>query len=398
MILVNTPGSWSFVYVPLMHAKWHGCTLTDLVFPFFLFVMGAAMSFSVRKFDYPNSQSSGPFIGEACLNESREHGFTKCKISKSATSHSERVGNILNFKWNYKPTPEITIKILKRVLLIFLIGLALNYFPFQIELTNIRIMGVLQRIAITYGIASFLCLWLNKTKLFFISGLILICYWVLLAVFGSGSPYSLEGNLVRMIDLAVIGESNMSRKGIIAFDPEGLLSTLPAVVTVLLGYLTGYFLQNQHNMKRAVYQITIAGVAAVIIGMVWGLIFPINKYLWTSSFVLYTSGLAIVALTFCLYLIDVKGYRKWSVIFQVFGWNSLFVYVLSIIWVKILLYLIKIIKPDGSVINGYNWIFNNWFLPAAGYHKGSLLFAFTHVLLFWLIALVLYKKKIQLKI
>ncbi len=397
MILVNTPGSWSFVYVPLMHASWHGCTLTDLVFPFFLFVMGAAMSYSFRRFDHFNLQSSSAFAGKDCP-EGRNPGSSRNKKTAPVITFLRCIGIFLKIKWDYKPAPAITKKILKRVSLIFLTGLLLNYFPFQADLTNLRIMGVLQRIAITYGIAAFLCLWLNRTKLFFISWLILICYWILLAAFGNGSPYSLEDNLVRFIDLAIIGESNMWHRGIIAFDPEGLLSTLPAVVTVLSGYLTGSYIQAQPNLKQAVHKLTLAGIAAIITGLAWGLIFPVNKYLWTSSFVLYTSGLAMVVLALCLYVIDVKGYRKWSVPFQVFGWNPLFVYILSIIWVKILLYLIKITKSDGAVVNGYNWIFNEWFLPAAGDYNGSLLFALAHVLLFWLIALVLYKKKIQVKI
>ncbi|MEN6623342.1 MAG: DUF5009 domain-containing protein, partial [Smithella sp.] len=371
-------------------ASWHGCTLTDLVFPFFLFVMGAAMSYSFRKFDYAKSQSSGVIDGPV--------DNTKNKKSTLQSIPAGRCTAILNLEWNYKPTPDITKKILKRVGLIFLIGLTLNFFPFQIELSNIRIMGVLQRIAITYGFAAFFCLWLNRTQLFIVSGSILIFYWIGIAAFGNGSPFTLEGNLVRFIDLAIFGENNMWHRGIIAFDPEGLLSTFPAVVSVLFGYLTGKFIQDQSNLKLAVYKITLAGLAAVIVGQLWGTIFPINKYLWTSSFVLYTSGLAILIFSVCLYLIDVKGYRKWGVPFKIFGWNSLFVYVLSVFWIKILLYLIKIIKPDGSVINGYNWIFNDLFLPAAGEYNGSFLFALTHVFLFWLIALALYMNKIQVKI
>lgn len=349
MILVNTPGSWSYVYAPLEHAHWHGCTPTDLVFPFFLFVMGVAMPYSFRQFDY-------------------------------------------------KLSPAVGVKIMKRVLLIFLIGLALNFFPFKTGLSDLRILGVLQRIAVTYGIAAFLCLCLNRIKLILLSGLLLVGYWLLLSGFSSGEPYSLEGNLVRSVDLAVLGAGHMWHGKIIAFDPEGLLSTLPAVVTVLTGYLTGLYIQSHPDLRQAVYKTTLAGAAAVVTGWAWGVVFPINKSLWTSSYVLYTSGLALIILSFCLYVIDVKGYRKWSMPFYVFGRNSLFVYVLSIIWVKTLLYLIRITESDGSVVSGYSWIFREWFLPAAGYYNGSLLFALAHVALFWILALVLYKKKIYVKI
>jgi predicted acyltransferase len=276
MILVNTPGSWSFVYTPLNHASWHGCTLTDLVFPFFLFVMGAAMSYSFRRYKFSNLQSSGIIIGNILSTNKRTPALFSLR----------RLRDFFKLKSNYKLTPAITKKILRRVGLIFLIGLTLNSFPFQIELSNIRIMGVLQRIAITYGIASFLCFWLNNTRLYLISGLILICYWIRLAAFGNDSSYTLEGNLVRFIDLAILGENKMWHRGIIAFDPEGLLSTFPAVVSVLFGYLTGSFLQTQPKLRHAVYKIAIAGLSAIITGMLWGLIFPINKYLWTSSFVL----------------------------------------------------------------------------------------------------------------
>lgn len=349
MILVNTPGSWSYVYAPLEHASWHGCTPTDLVFPFFLFVMGVAMPYSLRHFDHKLSSAVG-------------------------------------------------VKILKRVLLIFLIGLALNFFPFKTGLSDLRIFGVLQRIAITYGIAAILCLCLNRIKLILLSGMLLIGYWLLLLGFSIGEPYSLEGNLVRFVDLAVIGAGHMWHGKVIAFDPEGLLSTLPAVVTVLIGYLAGHYIQFQADLRQAVYKTTLAGIVAVVAGWVWGVVFPINKSLWTSSYVLYTSGLALIILSFCLYVVDVKGYKKWSMPFYVFGRNSLFIYVISIIWVKTLLYLIRVAEPGGSVVSGYNWIFQEWFLPAAGYYNGSLLFALAHVALFWMLALFLDKKKIYVKI
>ena len=233
MIIVNIPGSWSYVYAPLRHAKWHGCTPTDLIFPFFLFIVGVAMTYSFKKFNN--------------------------KISLIAVR-----------------------KIAKRVLVIFLIGLALNAFPFNTGFSNLRILGVLQRIAIAYGIAAILCLYFKQKKLIIISGLILIVYWLILIIFSQGDPYAMESNLVRIIDLKIIGENHLWLGLGIPFDPEGLLSTLPAVVTVILGYLTGKLIQKESNLKSAIYKLLLIGIAAIIAGLIWGMVFPINKSLWTS--------------------------------------------------------------------------------------------------------------------
>jgi predicted acyltransferase len=345
MILVNTPGSWSCVFEPLRHADWHGCTPADLVFPFFLFITGVAMRYSFKRYDD--------------------------RLSRN-----------------------IIMKILKRVALIFLIGLALNFFPFQIGLDDLRIMGVLQRIAIVYGIAAFICMGSGRLKLFCISFLVLIAYWLVLTVFGHGNPYSLESNVVRYVDLAVLGENHMWHGKIVPFEPEGIMSTLPAVVSVLFGYLAGSYVQSQTDLVKVAYKMLFTGIAAVVAGMAWGQVFPINKYLWSSSYVLYTTGWAMMILSICVYVIDARKCRIWSKPFCVLGLNPLFIYVLSIVWVKILLYLVKITKSDGSFLSGYQWIFSKGFLPFAGCYGGSLLFAAGNVFLFWIIALYLYRRKI----
>ena len=349
MITVNIPGSWSYVYAPLRHAKWHGCTPTDLIFPFFLFIVGVAISYSFRKYEN--------------------------RISLFAIK-----------------------KILKRVVLIFLLGLALNAFPFKTEISNLRILGVLQRIAIAYGIAALLYLGFNQAKLLLTSGIILIGYWLLLLGFGQGDPYAVETNLVRIVDLKIFGENHLWHGVGIPFDPEGLLSTLPAVVTVILGSLTGNLIQAASNLKSSIHKVLSMGAAAILLGKIWGIFFPINKYLWTSSYVLFTSGLAMIFLAVLLWLIDIRGKRKWAYPFVVLGMNSLFVYILSGIWVKTYVYLIRITAPDGSVINGYKWLYNQLFVPVAGYLNGSLLFAITHVFIFWIILFLLYRKRIFIKI
>ena len=349
MITVNIPGSWSHIYAPLRHAKWHGCTPTDFIFPFFLFIVGVAMAYSLKRFNN--------------------------NITLSATK-----------------------KILKRVFIIFTIGVILNAFPFNEGFSNLRILGVLQRIALAYGIASFLCLYFDSRKLIILSAAILLLYWLLLFLFSQENPYALNSNLVRSIDIKLIGENHLWTGTGVPFDPEGLLSTLPAVVTVISGYLSGKLIRSKSGLKQTTYQLFLTGLATLLTGKLWGIFFPINKSLWTSSFVLYTSGWALIFLSILLWIIDVKGYKKWTFPFIVFGTNSLFVYILSSIWVQIYIYMIKIPKADGSVINGYDWIYHSIFVPIAGNLNGSLLFAITHVFIFWIILLFLYRKKIFIKI
>ena len=349
MIMVNMPGSWSYVYAPLRHAKWHGCTPTDLVFPFFLFIVGVAMSYSFRKYDH-------------------------------------------------RLSPAALKKIVRRVALIFFIGLFLNAFPFQKDLSQLRLLGVLQRIAMAYGIAALLYLGLNQTRLMLLSAVILVGYWLLLLGFGPGDPYAVKTNLVRVIDLKIIGEGHVWKGLGMPFDPEGLLSTFPSVVTVILGALTGRLIQTASQLKSAVYRLILIGVSAIVLGRIWSITFPINKSLWTSSYVVFTAGLAMIFLAVLLWLIDIRGHRKWTYPFVVFGMNSLFLYALSAVWVRTYIYLIKIPAPDGTVINAYQWLYQHIFVPVAGNLNGSLLFAITHVLLFWLILLLLYRKKIFIKI
>jgi len=349
MITVNTPGSWSHVYAPLLHSKWHGCTPTDLVFPFFLFAVGVAMFFAFGKFNHQLNAEAGK-------------------------------------------------KIIKRTLIIFGIGLLLNAFPFyHIKFENLRIMGVLQRIALAYGIGSFLCLTLNKTRLLYLSGAILFSYWGLVYFFGGENPYSLEGNPTMAFDTMILGASHMYKGFGITFDPEGLFSTLPAIVTVILGYLTGALISKSEK-KRIVPKLLVFGAFGVILGLVWSLGFPINKPIWSSSYVIYTAGLAQLLMAVMIYLIDILDYKKWAHPFLVFGMNPLFIFVLSAVWVKIIVYVVHFADDAGKVMNGYSWLYQNGFASWAGPLNGSLLFALSHILVYWLIVLYLYWKRIFIKI
>lgn len=350
MILVNTPGSWDYVYAPLEHSPWHGCTPTDLVFPFFLFITGTAMRFSFRKFDH-------------------------------------------------QPSGSVLQKLLRRVLVIFGIGLFLNSFPLVLDWSKFRILGVLQRIALAYGIGALLCLYLKRRVLIVISAILLFGYWIALLL-GSHTPYAVDGNLAQKVDVFLIGANHLYKWGDtgIPFDPEGLFSTIPAVASVVLGYLIGEIIQIGEEIRPKVLKLYGWGIGLTVGGLVWSLVFPMNKPLWTSSYVLFTTGLATITLGICLWLIDGKGYKRWAHPFIVFGMNPLFIYTLSILWIRLHLKLLKFTQPDGSTITSYTWIYERIFVPIAGHWNGSLLFAIAHVVAFWIIAWVLYNRRIFIKI
>ena len=349
MILVNTAGSRKFVYAPLRHSVWHGCTPTDLVFPFFLFVVGVSMFFSFRKY-----------------------------------------ANTLNM--------NSLLKVGRRTLLIFAIGLFLNSFPqWQTNFSHLRIMGVLQRIALAYCFGSLIVLGFKRQYLPYIGIAILLIYWGVLYWFGGVNPYSLEGNATIPFDLSILGEAHLYRGFGIPFDPEGLLSTIPAVVTVLFGYLAGSLINKTEGLKLP-GRLSVYGIAGVIIGILWGIVFPINKPLWTSSYVFYTAGLAAIILALLIYIIDIKGFKRWTSFFVVFGMNPLFIYALAGIWARTLGRLIRIEGEGGEMITGSTWLYQNVFVPLAGNMNGSLFYAIAHILVFWLIGYVLYRNRVFIKV
>jgi len=348
MIMVNTPGSWSYVYPPLLHSKWNGCTPTDLVFPFFLFIVGTSMWYAFKKFD---------------------QGITKKSL----------------------------YKVLKRFSIMFILGVFLNAFP-NFDFENLRVLGVLQRISIAYLIGSLLCMQFNYKQLLFIFGGILIGYWALLFFGSTEGPYELSSNIVLKLDLLLFGENHLYNGFGIPFDPEGLLSSIPSVATLLLGYFSGRIIELAYDTMNAVKKLLLYGVLAVFIGFTWSFLFPINKALWSSTYVLYTGGLAMVFLAFLLWVIDVNGFKKWANPFIHFGTNPLAIYMFSGIYVSLIIYLIHIPIASGEVLNGYDYVYSQLFVPLAGNMNGSLLFAIAHILFFWFITYVLYKKKIFIKI
>ena len=272
MIIVNSPGNWDQVYAPLLHAEWHGFTPTDLVFPSFLFAIGTAMSFSMRK-------------------------------------------------WTDQPGGEVAKQILKRTALLFLFGYLMYWFPFfrlDLEWTfsafpigETRIFGVLQRIALAYGVAATLLHFAGKKWTYSLVLLSLPVYWVLLVNYGIDGldPLSLEGNAVRALDLNLIGANHMYMGEGIAFDPEGLLTTLPSIANIVAGYAAGLFVQRDRNEKNTRIDLMLVGGSICLAAIVWDLAFPINKKLWTSSYVLLTIGLDLVILGLLMWFLpkDKKG-------------------------------------------------------------------------------------------
>ncbi|MEP3837687.1 MAG: DUF5009 domain-containing protein [Algibacter sp.] len=349
MILVNTPGSWKYVYPPLRHAEWNGCTPTDLVFPFFLFIVGVSIFFSFKKY--------------------------QVEISKTSL-----------------------LKILKRTITIFLLGFLLNLFPY-FDFENVRIMGVLQRIAIAYGLGAVLCLGLKQNKLLFVLGGLLLGYWALLYFTSGAELYSLEDNIIRRFDLFLLGEKHIYKGFGVPFDPEGLLSTISSVGTVIIGFLSGKLIGTRTSVIEKTKALSIYGVFLVVLGFVWGIVFPINKALWTSSYVVYAGGLAMLLLAVLIFIIDYKGYSRWSKPFVHFGTNPLFIFVFSGLYVKTISYLIKIPMDERAVeISGYTYLFEFVFSAIAGNMNGSLLFALSHIVVFWLICYFLFMKKVFIKI
>lgn len=349
MIVVNNPGSWESVYPPLLHSYWHGCTPTDLVFPFFLFIIGAAMWYSNKKSDH-----------------------------------------LLSGK--------VVIKILKRTALIYLIGLAINaYATFSPDLSKIRLMGILPRIALTYCAASFIVLGLSVKWVRVLIGIILLAYWAILVVFGGDTPFTLEGNFVGRFDTAVLGIKHMAEFHGVKFDQTGLLSTLPAIVNVLFGYLAGRLIDTSEVRISAVKKLIPYGIGGIAIALAWNLILPMNKPLWTSSFALYTSGFASLFLGILIYIIDIRGYTGWAKPFLIFGINPLFLYVFSEL-LAITFGFSLIHLASGEKISVTSWLFNTCFLPLASPLNASLLYALVFASVCWLAGLILFRRNIIIKL
>ncbi|PSR11902.1 MAG: DUF5009 domain-containing protein [Bacteroidetes bacterium] len=352
MIMVNNPGSWNHVYAPLLHAEWHGVTPTDWIFPFFLFIVGVSIAYA--------------------LGRRKVEGVDRGQLIR---------------------------KILIRTLLIFGIGLFLNGFPF-FNLSTIRIPGVLQRIALVYGASALLFLYLSPRQLFWAGVGFLLLYWglmTLVPVPGGVAP-NLEAttNLGAWLDRTVMGGHLWSQAKV--WDPEGLLSTIPAITTGLSGILTGNWLRSKNDGFTKVAGMMVIGTILLALSFVWDLSFPINKKIWTSSYVLYTSGVALLFLGTVYWLVDLKEYKGWTKPFVVYGTNALFVFVMSGIVAK-LLGTIQVMGAAGEKISLSAWLWESVYEPAfASAQMASLAYALTNVLFFLGLSWVLYVREIFIKV
>jgi predicted acyltransferase len=266
----------------------------------------------------------------------------------------------------------------------------LNVIPFNEPVETWRIMGVLQRIGIAYVLAASIVLIFSRVGIFIVSAVILLAYWGLLLSVGEAG-LTIEGNIVRQFDLAALGANHMYSMRGVSFDPEGLLSTLPAVVNMLLGFELTRYLTNIKDKNASVIKLILIGGLAIGLGALWSVILPINKSLWTSSYVIYTTGFACLLLAAFVWLIDIKGQEKLVSPLLVYGTNPLFVYVLSFLFVTVYL---NIPVGDSTL---YRWLYEQFNLIAEP-TLASCLFAFSHVVLFWFISLKLYQRKIFIKI
>lgn len=366
MILVNNPGTWAHMFPPLAHASWHGVTPTDLVFPFFLFAVGNAMAFVMPKLD---AAGEGAF-------------------------------------WK---------KVIKRSVLIFGIGMFLNWFPFiryndagnivAKLFDNLRIFGVLQRIAVCYFFASVIVHYF-KVRGSFVAGMfILLFYWFLCVAANPSDPYSLNGWFGTNIDKAILGEKHMYHGEGVAFDPEGLMNSFAAIVQVILGYLVGNYILQKGKTHEMLNGLFVAGCVLVFVGFCWDMVFPLNKKIWTSSYTIYTTGLALLVLSLMIWLLDFRNKKgTWSRFFDVFGKNALFIFAMSALIPKTL-GLIRISngftdtgKP--KFLSPLGWFYENLCKPIfpGDPRIGSFIYALCFIAMMWLLAWVLDKKKIYIKV
>lgn len=364
MILVNNPGTWAAVYPPLLHAHWHGWTPTDLVFPFFLFIVGVAIVFAYAK-----------------------------RIQRGV------------------PRNELVKKAAGRTAVLFALGLFLAAWPFftldpefaiRPSFFRLRYMGVLQRIALCYFAACLISLYCkDRTQLVWLWGL-LIVYWLALALipvpgYGAGAWDDPVGTLPAYVDRLILGADHLWAGANREWDPEGFLSTLPAISTTLFGVWTGKLLIGDSDASTKVARLMIRGFALVALGYVWNWFFPINKGIWTSSYSVFTAGLAMLCLGTAYWIVDVKGIKKWTQPFVEYGVNALTVFFMSGLVAKSL-GILKVTGASGDPISVNAWIYRTVFAPLGSPMNTSLLYALTWVFCWYIVLHIMYKRGIIVKV
>jgi predicted acyltransferase len=359
MILVNNPGDWGNIYAPLKHAAWNGCTPTDLIFPFFLFIVGVSIAYAM------GSKKADPAL------------------------HN-----------------QLLLKAFKRALILFGLGLFLSLYPkiftAPIEaLKVVRIPGVLQRIALVFFFATLIFLKNSEKNIFRIFVGLLVFYWAMMTfvpVPHVGYPnLEKETNLGAWIDRSILTEAHLY-KSAKTWDPEGLFSTIPAIATGLFGVLVGLYLKRKDiDAATKIAWLFSAGTVAVLAGLLWDLEFPINKALWTSSFVLYTGGMATVILALSYWIIDIHRYTRFTTPFVVYGVNAITVFFLSGL-IPRTLNLIRVKMPDGTETGAQSWLYQSFYTPYFSPVNASLAWAFTQILFWFVILWIMYRKKIFIKV
>lgn len=428
MVLVNNPGTWSAIYGPLKHAEWHGITPTDYVFPFFLFIVGVSISIALGK---RKTEKAGSDIYKKVITRSLAIFATGLAISALPLF----VMGDTNIAWPLKWIAAISI--IASLYFLFLRNFKVAFSLIALwavivfgsliagsdvawyNVGQMRIPGVLQRIAVCYLIVSLIFLHTNWKQQAAIGIALLLVYWLLMTVVQvPGCDVTTIDdkacNLAAWLDRTILTEAHIWRSAKV-FDPEGILSTVPALATTISGVLTGTWLTQKYkdndesegsqatikddqagDLRKAV-GLFFMGTILLAIGWTWSLVFPLNKSLWTSSYVVYTSGLALLTLGFCYYVIDIKGYKRWARPFVIFGVNALALFVFSGIMARVM-GMIRILAADEKTISLQQWIFNNLFLSWAEPINASLAYAISFILLWLFLMWLLYRRRLFIKI
>ncbi len=354
MILVNNPGSWAHRYPPLRHAEWHGWTPTDVVFPYFLFIVGVSLALS-----FARRQAAGAHRG------------------------------------------QLVRKVLDRSALIFLFGLLLNGFPYN-HLDSLRVWGVLQRIAVCYLVAGLTVVLVPRTRgrvavmLGLLAAYELLMRLPLVPGWGHGS-FELADTFARWVDLRWPGAGHVHVTRGVSFDPEGMVSSLTAAASTLAGFLAGRYLLRDLPLTRRLRGFLVAGLGLAAMGLALGLVEPINKQLWTVSYTVLMTGLSLLGLAFCGWAIDLRGWRRWAQPFVVFGSNALLAFLGSGLLARLAV-LIKVTGAGEGPVALQTALYTGVFRPLAGPVNGSLLYALGITLLWWLILWAFYRRRIFIKI
>lgn len=358
MVLVNNPGSWSIRYPQLKHAAWNGWTMTDMVFPFFLWIMGLAMTFSFAK--------------------RRAAGAT---------------------------TQSLILHSLKRSAIIFALGILLNAFPFGVgapfSFATLRVPGVLQRIAICYFVAAVLFVTTSVRAQLLSSISFLAVYWFLMKLvpvpgYGAGVLEPL-GNLGRYLDSLLLDGHTWAWAPAKGFDPEGFISTIPAFSTTIFGVLTGCWLRSEHSREDKTGWMFFTGFIMILAGATLDMWLPINKNLWTSSYAVFMGGWALICFSMFYWLLDVKGKARWFDRLTVFGMNAITLYVVSEL-LAITLQVIRVSRANGVVISLHEWIYSSVFVSWQSPLNASLAYAIAYVGVMYLLGWVMWKRKLVVRV